>query len=194
MNENNVTTAGGDVKRFIKAQEGACGATYDDALQEIRQGLKTSHWIWYIFPQIYGLGHSAMSKYFAIADRAEAERYLQDATLNARLNEICQALLQVEGRTALQILGKVDAAKVRSSMTLFDAVCPGAVFASVLDKYYAGERCSFTLNALSVPVAEVQPAAEPAPAQPDVTEHNVTPQPPKSLGERLWNRVTGWFK
>ena len=132
------------MKRFIEAQE----RDYEYALAEIRAGRKTSHWIWYIFPQVQGLGYSYNSKYYAIKDINEARQYLQDEILGARLREITSALLTVQNRSALEILGHTDALKVKSCMTLFDHVCPNDIFEQVLTKYYNSERCTRTLEAL----------------------------------------------
>ena len=106
-----------DAKKFLSAQDGAYGS-YKQALAEIKNGKKVSHWIWYIFPQIEGLGHSSNSQHFAISSLNEARQYLADDVLRKRLIEISEELLKQEG-SAESILGKVDAMKVRSSMTLF---------------------------------------------------------------------------
>lgn len=132
------------MKRFIEAQE----RDYEYALAEIRAGRKTSHWIWYIFPQVQGLGYSYNSKYYAIKDINEARQYLQDEVLGARLREITSALLAVQNRSALEILGPTDALKVKSCMTLFDHVCPNDIFEQVLTKYYNAKRCTRTLEVL----------------------------------------------
>lgn len=134
-----------NLDRFIEAQRD----NYKTALQEITDGSKQSHWIWYIFPQMRGLGHSPMSDYYGISSREEAEAYLEDDWLNNHLREICQALLaHKDEATAREILGTIDALKVRSSMTLFDAVCPDDIFAEVLDAFYGSERCEQTLGLL----------------------------------------------
>lgn len=138
-----------DLQRFVKAQNAPYGG-YADALAEIRRGRKMSHWIWYVFPQMKGLGHSYNSEYYGISGRGEAEAYLADAVLGARLREIAGELLAVEGRSAREILGGIDALKVMSSMTLFDTMAPGGVFAAVLDKYYGGRRDARTLSMLGV--------------------------------------------
>src|SRR6476661_4838529 len=103
-----------DLKRFTEAQE----RDYATALAEIKRGRKRSHWMWYIFPQIAGLGFSQTSKFYAIKDIGEAESYLAHAILGARLIEISNALLEIEGKTANQIFGSPDDAKLKSSMTL----------------------------------------------------------------------------
>lgn len=134
-----------NLDRFIEVQRD----NYDTALQEIEAGSKQSHWIWYIFPQMRGLGHSSMSDYYGIRSREEAEAYLADEWLNDHLREICQALLSHKDEaTAREILGTIDAIKVRSSMTLFDAVCHDDIFAEVLDTFYDGDRCEQTLAML----------------------------------------------
>ena len=122
------------LKRFIKAQE----RDYAAALAEIRSGFKTSHWIWYVFPQLRGLGMSSMSEFYGIAGLEEAKAYLAHPVLGARLREISTALLAHAGQAAWAILGEIDAMKVRSSMTLFDAVEPDSVFSQVLDAFYGG--------------------------------------------------------
>lgn len=127
------------LERFIEAQK----RDYKAALEEVRSGQKRTHWIWYIFPQMYGLGHSYYANLYGIRDRKEAEAYLNDEILGKRLREVTSALLQHEGKTAEEIFGELDAMKVRSSMTLFDAVCPNDIFAEVLDKFYDGERCCY---------------------------------------------------
>ena len=131
--------------RFVEAQR----AHYEDALREIRSGRKTSHWIWYIFPQMAGLGRSQTSIYYGIRDLGEARAYWQHPVLGAHLRECTRALLQVEGRTATQILGGVDQMKVRSCMTLFRYAAPEeSLFRLVLEKYYAGEEDPLTVAAL----------------------------------------------
>ena len=125
-----------DLSRFLKAQEG----DYERALSEIRSGRKRSHWMWYIFPQIQGLGFSSTAQYYAIRDLQEAKDYLQHPVLGPRLKEISSALLELEGLSASEIFGYPDDLKLRSSMTLFrmaDLDCP--IFLEVLEKYYNGE-------------------------------------------------------
>lgn len=133
-----------ELERFVMAQYD----TYETAFSEIRQGCKRTPWIWYIFPQLVGLGHSSNARYYGIRNRAEAEAYLNHPVLGSRLRRISERLLTVEGRTAREILGNLDAMKVRSSMTLFDAVSPNDIFGLVLDKYYGGQRCQYTLEML----------------------------------------------
>jgi uncharacterized protein (DUF1810 family) len=125
-----------DLERFIDAQHGV----YPGALRELRAGRKTGHWIWFVFPQLVGLGRSELSRYYGIASLEEARAYLAHPVLGARLRECAQALLDVEGRTAEGILGSVDAIKVRSSMTLFHRADPSEpLFQSVLERYYGGD-------------------------------------------------------
>jgi uncharacterized protein (DUF1810 family) len=127
------------LQRFLDAQERA--GTYEQALEELRAGQKTTHWIWFVFPQIAGLGRSATARLFAIDSLAEAEAYARHPLLGPRLRECSQALLGVSGRSAREILGETDATKLRSSMTLFAAAAPDEpVFREVLDRYYEGER------------------------------------------------------
>ena len=133
------------LQRFLDAQEN----DYADALREIKQGYKQSHWIWFIFPQMRGLGRSSMAEYYSISSIEEARAYLDHPTLKARLIEISTALLQHKGKsTAYEILGTIDAIKVRSCMTLFDHIMPHAIFAEVLDAFYNGERDELTIRIL----------------------------------------------
>ena len=134
-----------DLKRFLRAQEYESGG-YEDALQEIQNGRKRKHWIWYIFPQINGLGHSDYSEYYGIKSLEEARAYMEDKRLGERLREITDALLKIEGKAATEILGGIDSMKVRSSMTLFDLISPHDIFEKVLNKYYGGKRCELTIK------------------------------------------------
>ncbi len=132
-----------DLKRFLDAQEN----DFERALAEIKRGRKQSHWMWYIFPQIAGLGFSSTSKFYAIKDRTEAELYLAHPVLGARLVEISEALLEIEGKTANQIFGSPDDVKLKSSMTLFGSLDDAhPVFQRVLDKYFNGEKDQRTLD------------------------------------------------
>jgi uncharacterized protein (DUF1810 family) len=117
------------------------GGTYDTALAELRAGSKRSHWMWFVFPQIAGLGRSPMAQEYAIGSIEEARAYAEHPVLGARLRESAQALLDQSGRSAFDILGGIDATKLRSSMTLFAHATPGEpAFAAVLDRYFDGER------------------------------------------------------
>lgn len=132
-----------NLKRFTDAQ----ATSYKQALTEIKAGRKRSHWMWYIFPQIQGLGFSEISKHYAIHNLAEAAEYLQHPVLGPRLVEICTTLLGLESSDANRIFGNPDDLKLKSSMTLFAAV-PGAnpVFQLVLTKFYNGVRDNKTLQ------------------------------------------------
>ena len=134
-----------DLERFVKAQDSELSSYYD-ALSEIKQGCKKSHWIWYVFPQIKGLGHSYRSEYFGISCKEEAESYLSHPVLGERLREITQALLECDNPSAYNILGYPDVVKVQSCMTLFDIISPNDVFNEVLLKYYEGKRCEKTIR------------------------------------------------
>ena len=134
-----------DLERFVSAQQDV----YERALAELRAGDKRSHWMWFVFPQIAGLGLSATAQRYAIADLAEARAYLAHPVLGPRLAECAQALLGVEGRSAERILGYPDDLKLRSSMTLFArAADDPKVFRAVLDRYYDGEDDPATLQRL----------------------------------------------
>ena len=133
-----------DLQRFLDAQL----PVYPRVLDELRCGRKQSHWMWFIFPQLAGLGHSAMARHFAISSRREAVAYLMHDVLGARLKE-CTALINaVEGRTILEILGSPDDLKFRSSMTLFGAVSPDPEFAVAVSKFYGGKPDQATLDLL----------------------------------------------
>lgn len=131
--------------RFVEAQ----ARDWNTALAELRAGSKHSHWMWYIFPQIAGLGRSPVAQFYAIADRTEARAYLAHPLLGPRLQEASDAILGWAGqRGATEILGGIDAAKLRSSMTLFEAAGGDDRFAAVLDRCYQGERDERTLALL----------------------------------------------
>ena len=124
-----------DLERFVDAQ----AHVYAGVLEELRRGQKTGHWIWFIFPQIVGLGRSATSQEFAIRSLDEARAYLAHPVLGPRLHECTALILAINGRTADQVLGPLDAMKLRSSMTLFHRAAPDeSLFARVLDRYYGG--------------------------------------------------------
>jgi uncharacterized protein (DUF1810 family) len=134
-----------DLDRFLSAQAGV----FPQVLDELRAGAKRSHWIWFIFPQIKGLGHSPQSEFYGIGSLAEAQAYLRHPHLGPRLVECVQLVLDVKGRTIQQILGYPDDLKFRSSMTLFaraDASNP--VFQQALDRYFAGQADALTLELL----------------------------------------------
>jgi len=130
--------------RFVRAQQGI----YDQALTELRAGRKTGHWIWFVLPQLRGLGRSSTAHEYGIAGRSEAEAYLAHPLLGARLRECVQAVLTHANRTAVRILGDVDAMKFRSCLTLFDAVTDDDLFRQALDAFYDGERDAATLALL----------------------------------------------
>lgn len=133
--------------RFINAQE----QIYDTVLQELRDGQKQSHWIWYIFPQIDGLAYSATSKYYAIKSIEETQQYLDHPILGMRLVECTELVLAIEGRSISQIFGYPDDIKFKSSMTLFSYVALSqSVFIRALDKYFNGELDSKTLELLKI--------------------------------------------
>jgi uncharacterized protein (DUF1810 family) len=133
--------------RFLTAQE----PVYLRALAELRAGQKRSHWMWYIFPQCHDLGFSTTSRLYAIQSIEEAEAYLEHPVLGERLRECVTALLQAEGRSAHEIMGAPDDAKLKSSATLFAAVSPaGSLFEQLLDKYFDGEWDERTLNVLQI--------------------------------------------
>ena len=137
-----------DLARFMRAQQGA----YETALAEIRSGCKRSHWMWYVFPQLAGLGFSAMSQRYAIHGANEARAYLTHPVLGPRLIECAQATLAIKGSSARAIFGSPDDLKLRSCATLFAAVAaPGSVFEQVLDRYFDGERDPRTLELLGAP-------------------------------------------
>lgn len=132
------------LERFVSAQE----QIYPRALAELKAGRKQSHWMWFIFPQVAGLGHSAMAQMYAIASRDEASAYLAHPVLGPRLCECCEAVLAVEGKNAHQIFGSPDDLKFRSSLTLFDLVASNDIFRAALEKYFAGEQDKRTLEKL----------------------------------------------
>ena len=136
-----------DLERFIKVQDSGW-ATYSEALSEIKEGHKCGHWIWYVFPQIKGLGHSQNSEFYGISGKDEAKAYLEHPVLGKRLRDITKALLECLNPSAYNILGFPDVLKVQSCMTLFDLVSPNDIFNDVLDKYYEGKRCVKTIKRL----------------------------------------------
>jgi uncharacterized protein (DUF1810 family) len=136
-----------DLRRFILAQDGI----YETALAELRAGSKQSHWIWFIFPQLAGLGRSSTAQFYAIASLNEARAYLEHPLLGARLRECVDALLPwaAPRRAPEQILRSIDAVKLRSSLTLFDRVAPDDIFARALDAFFNGRRDDRTLELLN---------------------------------------------
>ena len=133
--------------RFLDAQRG----DYAAALAEVRRGRKTSHWMWYIFPQIAGLGQSSTARYYSIRDLAEAREYYAHPVLGQRLREISGALLELRGSDPVAVFGGIDSMKLKSSMTLFAVAAPDdPLFQQVLDKYYGGERDALTLRILGL--------------------------------------------
>jgi uncharacterized protein (DUF1810 family) len=125
-----------DLQRFVDAQE----PTFDRAMEELRAGHKRSHWMWFIFPQLEGLGHSEMAWRYAICDRKEALAYLAHPLLGPRLETAARAVIELQGRTAREIFGTPDDLKLRSCMTLFACVAPEReVFQQVLDGFYGGQ-------------------------------------------------------
>jgi uncharacterized protein (DUF1810 family) len=132
-----------DLMRFVRAQ----AATYELAIAEIRNGRKSSHWMWYIFPQFDGLGFSSTSQRYAIKTLAETKAYLAHPILGPRLVECAEAALGVEGKTANQVFGSPDDMKLKSCATLFAYVSPeGSIFHQVLDKYFQANRDEKTLQ------------------------------------------------
>lgn len=134
-----------DLERFLIAQQ----TYYRTALQEIKSGQKRSHWMWFIFPQIAGLGYSETARYYAIKDMNEAKAYMEDYTLSSNLIEISQALLEVASNDAVAVMGWPDNLKLKSSMTLFALAKPECeVFQKVLDKFFRGEKDQKTIDIL----------------------------------------------
>jgi uncharacterized protein (DUF1810 family) len=135
-----------DLQRFLDAQED----TYSDALAELKAGKKRTHWMWFVFPQVAGLGNSPMAVRYAINRRKEAQDYLGHPLLGSRLRECAEALLSVQGKTANEIMGFPDDLKLKSSMTLFAALSNAdPVFRQVLERYYQGEQDEKTLQILA---------------------------------------------
>jgi uncharacterized protein (DUF1810 family) len=136
-----------DLNRFVQAQAGV----YERALAEIRAGRKRSHWMWYIFPQIDGLGFSATTKRYSIKSVAEAEAYVAHPVLGPRLRECCEAVLGISGRSAFEIFGSPDEVKLRSCATLFASVSPpDSVYHRLLDRYFHGQRDEATLRLIRI--------------------------------------------
>ena len=136
-----------EITRFVEAHK----HSYQSALKEVRNGRKISHWMWYIFPQIRGLGHSSTSRYYAIQSLDEAAAFLQDPYLGRNLREICHVLLSLDKNNATEVFGKPDDIKLKSSMTLFSLVPDtDPVFQDVLNKYFGGKRDYRTMKKLEL--------------------------------------------
>jgi len=133
------------LERFVGAQ----AHIWPAPLEEIRRGRKESHWMWFVFPQLAGLGRSATALRYGIADMAEARAYLAHPVLGPRLREIGAAMLRHEGRGAEAVVGPIDALKLRSSATLFEAAGEGAVCPAILTAFHGGVRCPKTLRMLA---------------------------------------------
>ncbi len=131
-----------NLERFVKAQENS----YNQALNEIKMGEKKTHWMWYIFPQIKGLGFSEISNYYAIEDLDEATAYLENKILKQRLIEISKALLKLETNNPIEIFGVIDSIKLKSSMTIFSLVSNESIFENILEKFYEGEKDEKTIE------------------------------------------------
>lgn len=145
-----------DLDRFVAAQD--AGGSYLHAIAELRNGRKTSHWMWYVFPQLAGLGQSPTSKFYAISSVDEASAYLSHPVLGPRLRECAEILTGLSGRTAEQILGGIDATKLRSAMTLFRHADPNeTVFGQVLDQYFGGVSDPATERLLSQAAGTARP-------------------------------------
>jgi uncharacterized protein (DUF1810 family) len=126
-----------DLERFVAAQD--AGGTYRRAVEELRAGFKSSHWMWFVFPQIAGLGQSPISRQYAITSLDEAVAYLQHPVLGPRLHECCEIIAGLKGRSADQVFGSIDAIKLRSSVTLFHRAAPDdPLFSRVLTRYFDG--------------------------------------------------------
>ena len=127
-----------DLERFVRAQDQR--GTYDDAIGELRRGRKTSHWMWFVFPQVAGLGSSPTAQHYAISGLDEARAYLAHPVLGPRLLESCRVVLDIEGSSAEEVFGSTDAMKLRSSMTLFLRADPDErAYADVLARFFGGE-------------------------------------------------------
>lgn len=141
-----MTTECHNLMRFIEAQRDAYGI----ALAELHRGRKTSHWMWFIFPQLAGLGRSHIAQHYAIASLDEAVAYLEHITLGARLRECVQTLQALPlGNSAAGVFGEVDAVKLRSSLTLFESACGGDLFSAALDRWFSGVRDDATRKLLA---------------------------------------------
>lgn len=134
-----------ELSRFLEAQD----RVYDRVLSELRSGRKRTHWMWFVFPQIEGLGYSSTTQYYSIKSKEEARQYLNHPLLGKRLRECAESILALEGLSASSIFGYPDDLKLKSSMTLFASVAePQSVFSRVLEKYFQGNRDERTLALL----------------------------------------------
>jgi len=131
-----------NLQRFIDAQNNL----YEQVIKELKQGNKTTHWMWFIFPQIKGLGNSPTAVFYSISNLEEAKAYMENPILCNRLIECCQIILELKDKSANDIFGYTDAMKLKSSMTLFSLVSDNDVFERVLDMYFKGEKDSATLK------------------------------------------------
>ena len=138
-------TSDATLARFVEAQANS----YASALDEIRAGAKRSHWMWFIFPQLRGLGQSETAHYYGIASMEEARAYLDHQLLGPRYRACVEALQQLATRDPVAVFGSIDAMKLRSSLTLFEAVEPDPLFASAIDRWFGGERDAATTKLLS---------------------------------------------
>jgi len=141
-----VTPQDDELDRFVQAQ----AAVYPQALAELAAGRKTSHWMWFVLPQLRGLGQTAMAHRYGLASLDEARAYWQHPVLGARLRECCEALLAVQGRTAREIMESPDERKLCSCLTLFERVdADTGIFATLLEKYFGGRRDELTLGLIA---------------------------------------------
>ena len=144
MEKNTKASKDFDLQRFIDAQ----ATCYETAIKELKNGRKRTHWCWYIFPQIDGLGHSPKAKYYSIKSIDEAKAYLNHQILGPRLIETCKVVLSLDKDNPLDVFGSPDDLKVKSCMTLFFKASNNEIFVKVLDKYYKGEQDILTINIL----------------------------------------------
>lgn len=170
--------------RFLEAQ---ADGVYEQALAELRDGCKQGHWIWFVFPQVRGLGFSWAADYFGIGSWEEAEAYMADEVLSARLREAAQALLDLPGDDPAAVLGSIDALRVRSSMTLLELVSGAPEFPAVLERYYHGQRDDLTLETVrEFPVHNVLFLDFDGVMQPDYEKsHTLSPEEFTSLRHRV---------
>jgi uncharacterized protein (DUF1810 family) len=173
------------LERFVAAQD--ADGTYERAVAELRAGAKRSHWMWFVFPQVAGLGFSAISQRYAIASLAAARAYLAHPVLGPRLVDCARILAATEGRSAAAIFGDIDAMKLRSSMTLFMTAAPDEpVFREVLDKYFSAQPDDATLERLVLP-ANVLPSPSPRPPTPPLARQRRPRRPSLARRRRVCN-------